>query len=194
MNISSPSEADNQTSTELYRNHELAAHVENNTCVGEVFKTGTRVAYCEAEGIELLQQHLRSIVDANIEKKYQKRKNRPPSLQELEAALLAIKRYLAPHYSDMLRKHYQSPNGEMALDTIRAIGHCQTTTDVYFAYANIARCLCDELAYMPPAPNNGRDPSLALLLQASDTYLEAADCVALKLEPQIQRALQSVQW
>ena len=150
--------------SETYRNHKLTASFEGGVCVGKVFSKGTQVAYCEALGWAQTEQHLRLIVDNDIEKKYQRRGSSPISFDELKGALLEIKAYLEPSYISMLRYHYQADMGAVALVRLTQLGQCNTTTEVYFIYASIARCLCDEMAYMPPAQHNGRDPMISMLI------------------------------
>ncbi|UZE95390.1 hypothetical protein [Alkalimarinus alittae] len=179
---------------ETYRNHELTASFEGGLCVGKVFSKGTQVAYCEAEGWAQAEQHLRLIVDTDIEKKYQYRQGEPVSFEELKQALVEIKAYLDPSAINMLRCHYQAPNGAIELAQLAQRGQCSSTTEVYVIYASIARCLCDELAYMPPAQHNGRDPIMSMLVEETKYALVEQQGVEFILESEITRALKELQW
>ena len=176
--------------SETYRNHQLTASFENGVCVGKVFSKGTQVAYCEALGWAHTEQHLRLIVDNDFEKKYQRRGANPISFEELKGALLEIKAYLEPNYINMLRYHYQADMGAVPLVRLTQLGRCNTTTEVYFMYASIARCLCDEMAYMPPAHHSGREPMMSMLISESECQLG----VELILQPEIKQALAELQW
>lgn len=180
--------------SETYRNHKLVACFEGDVCVGKVFNKDTQVAYCEAVGWTQAEQHLRLIVDSDIEKKYQHRGATPVSFDELKGALEEIKAYLEPRYIKMLRYHYQAERGVVGLEGLAQMGNCSSTTEVYFIYASIARCLCDELAYMPPAQNNGRDPMISMLIEETTYGPVGQNGVELILESEIKRALIELQW
>lgn len=179
---------------EIYRNHELSTHESSGTCVGQVCKDGQPIAYCEASEIHQSLQHLRSIVDEHLQEQYRAREHEPPSPEELQQAIAAIRPLLTPSQMAMLRIQTQQKDGAASLDALKSAGGCHSTTDVYFGYANIARILCDELAYMPPLDNAGRDPALALLLTESPHPTPGEPTIVLTLQPDILQALISLDW
>lgn len=180
--------------SDTYRNHKITASVEAGIYVGKVFSKGAQLAYCEAPERAQAEQHLRLIVDRDIEKRCQRRGQTPVLSDELNAALVEVKAYLEPDHISMLRGHYQTERGVISLEKLAALGHCASTTEVYCVYANIARCLCDELAYNPPIQHNGRDPMLAMLLQAPDYDSSPRSSLYVALESTIRDALIAVQW
>ena len=179
---------------EIYRNHKLTASFEGGVCVGKVFSKGTQVAYCEAAGWAQAEQHLRLIVDTDIEKKSQSRHGAPVSSEELKNAWSEIKAYLAPNTINMLRYHYKDADGTAELEQLVKLGQCASTTEVYFIYASVARCLCDEMACVPPAQHNGRDPIIAMLIEEAKYRPVGQQGVELILKPEIMRALKDLQW
>ncbi|MFD2229484.1 hypothetical protein [Alkalimarinus sediminis] len=180
--------------SETYRNHTLVASFEGDVCVGKVFNKKTQVAYCEADGWAQAEQHLRLIVDNDIEKKCQHRGAAPVLFEELKSGLEEIKAYLEPRTISMLRHHYQADQGVLSLERLAKLGQCSNTTDVYFIYAAIARCLCDELAYMPPSHHNGRDPMISMLIKETEYGPVGQNGVEIILETEIKRALIELQW
>ncbi len=190
----SMTKCDRPVLVDTYRNHKITASVEAGIYVGKVFSKGTQLAYCEAPERAQAEQHLRLIVDRDIEKKCQSRGQTPVSSDELQAALVEIKAYLEPGHISMLRGHYQAEHGAINLEELAVLGHCASTTEVYCIYANIARCLCDELAYSPPIQHNGRDPMLSMLLQASDDDSSPRSSLYVTLTSTIRDALIAVQW
>lgn len=180
--------------SETYRNYKLVATLEGEICVGRVFDKGSQVAYCEAVGWAQTEQYLRLIVDNNIEKKCQHRGTAPVSLEEFKGGLMEIKAYVEPRYIDMLRYHYRADQGIVGLEALAKLGKCSTTTEVYFIYAFMARCLCDELAYTPPAQHNGRDPAISMLIEESTYGPIGHNGVEIILKSVVKHALRELQW
>lgn len=179
---------------ETYRNYQLVSYLDHGKCIGEVYKNSMRLAYCESAGVTSAIQHSRSIVDEIIKVKIHKRKNSVPTKKQLIESLAVLHPSLTDAQHSILFYQVVHHNSAIELEKLKIIAGCNTTTEIYFILADFARVLCDELAYEPPVPIEGRDPFLAMILQPEANYVNTEDSIRLQLQADFFSALRSIKW
>ncbi|MFT6265640.1 MAG: hypothetical protein ACJAWS_001790 [Oleiphilaceae bacterium] len=179
---------------ETYRNYQLVSYLDNGKCIGEIYKKNLRIGYCESDSMITALQNVRSIVDKLIKEKMHERKNSVPTKKQFIQALTEALPSLTKAQHSILSYQVIHHNSAIKLEELKIIAGCQTTTDVYFILADFARTLCDELAYEPPAPIEGRDPFLAIILKPEVNYANMDDSIRLQLHAEFFSALRSINW
>lgn len=194
MNIYPINRAHKTGVSETYRNHQLVLYTENEKCIGEVYKENVKMAHCESLGMTSSLQTSRTIVDRFIKEHILKRDNAIPSFNELIEALSLMLPTLPEAQHAILFYQLTHDNKAIELEQLKQISGCQSTTDIYLILANFSRALCDELAYEPPMPIDGKDPFVAMILEPEENYANTEKSIKLKLQTNIFNALRSTNW
>lgn len=182
------------TLEETYRNHQLVSYTENSKCIGEVFKNNTRVANCASENATTTLQHSRLIVDRLLKEKVLARQNSIPTQEQIILGLSAIVKGLSATQTSLFHYLMDHDNQAIPIEKLQKTSKCTTTTDVYLALADVSRMLCDELAYEPPMPLEGRDPFIAMIIEPETDYTNTSASITLKLRANLFSALRSITW
>lgn len=194
MNIYPINRVHNTEVSEAYRNHKLVFYTENEKCIGEVYKDHIKVAYCEALDMTSTLQASRTLVDRLIKEHIVERKNATPTRNEFIKALALMLPYLSKEQRAILFSQLTHDNKAIELERLKHIVGCQSTTDIYLILASFSRALCDELAYEPPMPVDGKDPFIAMVLEPEENYTHTENSIKLKLQANIYSALRSTNW
>lgn len=152
---------------ETYRTYSLACTQENDMCIGEVFKQGVRVAYCESLDLTTAQQHLRRIVDWHIKDAINLRNNATPDFELWCMATMHILFDANKQEKDILRKLSSQEDGYISITSLAKLAKLSSTAELNYLLSDFARQVCDFIPYEPPYPGDGRDPYLALLCDTS---------------------------
>tara|TARA_R110002072_G_scaffold172728_4_gene327035 strand:+ start:4477 stop:5064 length:588 start_codon:yes stop_codon:yes gene_type:complete len=194
MNIYAIKKAPQIKIQETYRNHRIVSYNENGKHIGEVLKNDIRIAYCESTGVTTLLQQLRTIIDDLIKQKNYIRKNAVPTQKQLINALEAVLPVLTDSQHAMLFYQVIHDNIGIDLEKLKSVAGCQNTTDIYLMLADVGRILCDEVAYVPPTPIEGRDPFVAMVLEPDSKYANTESSIILKFQADFFSALKSIKW
>ena len=185
-------ENDKNVLKEHYRNH-LLRYVENEIlCIGEVFQEGERLAYCESVNLDSARQYCRQIIDERLYKQSISNTNKVPNLADVIKAMLAIQNQIDERCQLLLKTHLKSENKIMQIDELKTLGRFHSTTDVFLRYAELARLLCDALAYSPNTQSSGQDPFLSLVINSQEPDIKASSGLSISLKPLIFEALQHI--
>ncbi|MFT6906856.1 MAG: hypothetical protein ACJAS1_003528 [Oleiphilaceae bacterium] len=182
------------TLEETYRNHQLVSYIENGKCIGEVFKNNISIVCCASDNATTTLQHTRSIVDQLIKEKVLERKNAIPTQKQIILGLSAIAKYFSITQKALFHYLMRHDNQAVPIEKLQKTSKCTTTTGVYFALADFSRMLCDELAYEPPMPLEGRDPFIAMVIEPETDYTNTNASITLKLQANLFSALKSITW
>lgn len=182
-------EANSAVLEEHYRNYVLRSHLEKGLCIGEVFRSGVRVAYCESIGLVSSLQHLRSIVDGVIQQRVEEAANSRPKPEDLNRAIRTLHEDWLPAQRALLHAHLIKDNAPIDIVELARLARCQCTTQVHLLYAELARSLCDELTYDPDLPKDGRDRFIAVILAPQGDCHAGDNVITLRLEDDVFSAL-----
>lgn len=181
--------------SDRYRSYILRSHCDDNSMwIGEVFKSDTRIAYCEAKDEASSKQHLRAIVDTTIKIKSDERTNLPPSADEISQAIpLAIlpgQRALI----DYLIQHAQNGDQSVPINKLVSLSTCHSTTSLYCLLAEISRAIYDEIGYEPKLAMGERDPFLKMMLDNKNDSCCDEEEITLNLSDTFLNALCKTKW
>jgi hypothetical protein len=177
---------------EHYRNHLLNFIETEDLCIGEVFKDGERLAYCESVDVDSARQYCRQIIDEQLYEQNIANTNKAPNLADVIKAMLSIKNQIDERCQLLLTIHLKNENKIMQIDELKTLGKFHSTTDVFLRYAELARLLCDALAYLPSTQASGRDPFLNLVINSQEPDINASSGLSISLKPVIFEALQHI--
>ena len=152
---------------ETYRTYSLVCTQDKDMCIGEVFKQGVRVAYCESLDLRTAQQHLRRIVDWHIRDAINLRNNATPDIELWCMATTQILFDASKEEKAILRKLSRQLEGYVSITELANLAKLSCTAELNFLLSDFARKVCDFIPYEPPYPGDGRDPYLALLCDTS---------------------------
>lgn len=153
---------------ESYRTHLLIARFWKDEYCGVVFQGKKKIAEYVGDHLDDIVQHLRGIVDAELNKRYQQRANKEPSITEIQLAIANIKPTMNEGEQLMLQHHCQKAKGIESLVKLAKVGGVSSTTDVMLSYAKIAQNLCDELGFTPTVSQRSQNAEITLLLEIED--------------------------
>jgi hypothetical protein len=177
---------------EYYRNHQLTIKRSGTFCIGEVYKCAERVAYCEALDTENARQHCRRIIDESLFQEATKNQKKPPTVQDISRAFLAIQTQDLFLPKQLLLAHLEQNNQTIDSVELKTKAGFNSTTEVMLAYANFARLLCDALNYVPPQPDSGQDAYLSMAIETHKPDPNSAIGLSISLTPIIYSALQQL--
>jgi len=158
---------DHEKSEESYRTYKLISRLENGERIGEVFKKGQRVAYCESVDLDSSLQHLRRIVDWHIKDEINNRANSEPNLTMWHQAIWDSLPEEDRQAKDILYELSRSNGEYVSLNELTKRSTISNTAEIYYLLSNFARKMCDSIPYEPPCQGDGRDPYLALICESS---------------------------
>lgn len=179
---------------ETYRNYRVIYYFKQDLYIGEIYKKNLLIARCKALEIASALQNSRSMVDSLIRQKVCDKQNTAPVPRQLTEALTDVIPLLSHSQYAILLYQVMHRNKDVELDKLKRVAACNSTTEIYFILAEIARAVCDELAYVPPSPLGGGDPFLALILESETGYANTENSIKLKLRTTFFNALRSIKW
>tara|TARA_R110001592_G_scaffold10098_1_gene52572 strand:+ start:14199 stop:14846 length:648 start_codon:yes stop_codon:yes gene_type:complete len=180
------------TLNEHYRNHLLNFIEIEDLCIGEVFKSDERLAYCESVDIDSARQYCRQIIDEHLYDQNMINTNKVPNLDDVVKAMLSIQNQIDESGQLLLNTHLKNKNKMMQIDDLKSLGGLHSTTDVFLRYAQLARLICDALAYLPPVQASGQDPFLSLVIISQEPDINTSSGLSIALKPVIFQALKHI--
>lgn len=194
MSLNSTGETDKRVLKEDYCNYDLIARCWNDEYRGRVWKNKERVADFDGTDLDDIMRELRSIVDEIQHRKRQRRGRRKPSAREIADAIVGIEPKLSRAQKMMLAIHGKAPGHRVMVKGIGRVGEYATPELAFADYAQIARRLCDELAYNPGSRRKEIYPGTPLVFaEEIDIGTVSAETV-LTLRPEFAEALELLKW
>ncbi len=194
-------------SKEYYRNHLLCFHQQENICIGEVFETppieGTistdsadalkrseeRIAYCESLDKDSARQYCRQIVDTQIARQNASRQGYCINETSLGNALQSIYAHISFALKQLLEAHFTHDNQALGIEQLQDIGNFNATTEVYLAYAELARLLCDAMGHIPASVHYNQDPYLSMIIDVIEPDVQTSDSLSIRLKQPFYNAV-----
>lgn len=185
------------SSQEYYRNHLLmfseafseAFSDMTTLCIGEVFNQLERIAYCESADLSSARQYCRQIVDDSLARRSAERSGLHPDQAQLNKAIASIAPQIDSALEHLLTTHRTHQNTPLNIETLKRNGGFHSTTDVFLAYAEFARKLCDAMSHNPPTQSTGQDPYLSMVIDVHYPDHLSSESVSLSLKPALFSAL-----
>ncbi len=187
-------EIDKRILKDDYCNYDLIARCWNDEYRGRVWKNKQRVADFEGSDLDRIMLELRAIVDGIQAEKRRQRGRRKPTPRELADAILAIDFKLSRAQKMMLAIHAKSPGQRITVRAIGRVGDYASAEAAFEEYAEIARRVCDELAYQPGSRRKDHYPGITLLFLEDVGIGSVTHDTALTLRPEIVKALELLAW
>lgn len=187
-------EIDKRILKDDYCNYDLIARCWNDEYRGRVWKNKQRVADFEGSDLDQIMVELRAIVDGIQAGKRHQRGRRKPTSREIADAILAIDFKLSRAQKMMLAIHAKSPGHRITVRAIGRVGDYASAEGAFEEYAEIARRVCDELAYQPGSRRKDHYPGITLLLVEDVGIGSVTHDTALTLRPEIVKALELLAW
>lgn len=187
-------ETDKRILKEDYCNYDLIARCWNDEYRGRVWKNKARIADCEGTDLDEIMVSLRAIVDEIQQQKRRQRGKKKPTPREISDAIIGIEPKLSRAQKMMLAIHSKSPNQRLTVKAISRVGDYATPEGAFADYADVARRVCDELAYSPGSRKKDHYPGVALFFNEEIVIGSVTADTALSLRPDITRALEILKW
>ena len=187
-------ESDNRVLKEDYCNYDLIARYWNDEYRGRVWKNKERVADCEGTDLDEIMQELRAIVDGIQQDKRKLRGKKKPAPREIADAIQGVEPKLSRAQKMMLTIHGKSPGQRLNLKALGRVGDYATAEGAFADYADLARRVCDELAYSPGSRKKDHYPGVALFFNEEIIVGSVTPDTVLSLRPEIARALELLKW
>ncbi len=187
-------EIDKRILKDDYCNYDLIARCWNDEYRGRVWKNKQRVADFEGSDLDQIMVELRAIVDGIQAGKRHQRGRRKPAPREIADAILAIDFKLSRAQKMMLAIHAKSPGHRITVRAIGRVGDYASAEGAFEEYAEIARRVCDELAYQPGSRRKDHYPGITLLLVEDVGIGSVTHDTVLTLRPEIVKALELLAW
>lgn len=187
-------ESDKRVLKEDYCNYDLIARFWNDEYRGRVWKNKERVADYEGTDLEEIIGALRAIVDEIQQEKRKQRGKKKPAVREIADAIIGIEPKLSRAQKMMLAIHGKSPGQRLNVKAISRVGDYASAEGAFAEYAEVARRVCDELAYSPGSRKKDHYPGTALFFEEEITIGSVNADTVLTLRPEIARALEILKW
>ena len=194
MSLKSFVETDTRVLKEDYCNHDLIARCWNDEYRGRVWKNKERVADFEGTDLDEIMHEMHSIVDEIQHEKRQSRGRRKPTPREIADAIIGIEPKLSRAQKMMLAIHGKAPGQRIMVKAITRVGDYANTELALAEYAQIARRLCDELAYHPGTRRKDVYSGTALMFSDEIVIDGMNNEAVLVLRPEVARALEMLRW
>ncbi|MCB1632017.1 MAG: hypothetical protein H7A12_03425 [Pseudomonadales bacterium] len=187
-------ESDKRILKDDYCNYDLIARYWDDEYRGRAWKNKQRVVDCDGTDLDEIMQKLRSIVDDIQAEKRRQRGRRKPSSREIADAILAIESKLSRAQKMMLVIHGKSPGYRISVRAIARVGDYASPEAAFEDYAEIARRICDELAYLPGQRRKDQYPGITLLFNEEIVIGSVTPETTLTLRPEIVKTLELLAW
>jgi len=187
-------ETDKRVLKEDYCNYDLIARCWNDEYRGRVWKNKERIADCEGTDLDEIMEELRAIVDEIQQEKRRLRGKKKPGPREISDAIIAVEPKLSRAQKMMLAIHSKSPNQRLTVKAIGRVGDYATPEGAFAEYAEVARRICDELAYNPGSRKKDHYPGVALFFNEEIVVGSVTADTVLTLRSEIGKALDILKW
>jgi hypothetical protein len=187
-------ESDKRVLKEDYCNYDLIARCWNDEYRGRVWKNKERIADCEGTDLDEIMGSLRAIVDEMQHEKRLQRGKKKPTPREIADAIVGIEPKLSRAQKMMLAIHSKSPNQRLGVKALGRVGDYATPEGAFADYAEVARRVCDELAYHPGSRKKDHYPGVALFFNEEILVGSVTADTVLSLRPDIGKALEILKW
>lgn len=187
-------ELDTRVLKEDYCNHDLIARCWQDEYRGRVWKNKEKIADFEGSDLDEIMQELREIVDGIQQEKRRLRGKKKPSPQDIANAITGIEPKLSRAHKMMLAIHAKAPGQRVTVRAIGRLGDYASSELAFEDYAQLARRLCDELAYNPGGRRKDTYPGTALLFTEEVVVGEVGADTLLTLRPDVAKALEILKW
>jgi hypothetical protein len=189
-----PVEIDKRVLKEDYCNFDLIARCWNDEYRGRVWKNKLRVADFEGTDLDEIMAELRTIVDDIQHKKRVKRGKRKPTPREIADAIVAVEGKLSRAQKMMLTLHAKATNLRLNVKAISRVGDFASPEVAFAEYAEVARRVGDELAYVPGSRRKDVYPGITLLFTTEIAVGSVTAETLLTLRPEIAKAIELLKW
>lgn len=187
-------ETDSRVLREDYCNHDLIARCWNDEYRGRVWKNKERIADFEGTDLDEIMAELRAIVDDIQHEKRRRRGKKKPGTQEIAEAIAGIEPKLSRAQKMMLAIHAKAPGQRVTMRALGRVGDFASAELAFADYAQVARRLCDELAYAPGSRRKDVYPGTALLFAEEIVAGAVTPDTGLTLRAEIARAIELLKW
>ena len=187
-------ESDKRVLKEDYCNYDLIARFWNDEYRGRVWKNKERVADYEGTDLEEIMDALRAIVDGLQQEKRRQRGKKKPAAREIADAIIGVEPKLSRAQKMMLAIHAKSAAQRLNVRAISRVGDYASAEGAFAEYAEVARRVCDELAYHPGSRKKDHYPGAALFFEEEIIVGSVNADTVLTLRPEIGRALEILKW
>lgn len=187
-------EIDTRVLKEDYCNHDLIARCWNDEYRGRVWKNKDRIADFEGTDLDEIMQELREIVDAIQDAKRKRRGKKKPTPAEIAEAISGFEPKLSRAQKMMLTLHAKAPGQRLMMRAVSRLGDYASAEVAFADYAQIARRLCDELAYHPGTRRKDVYTGSAALFSEEVVVGTIGPDSVLTLRPEIAKALEILRW
>jgi hypothetical protein len=194
MSLKSFVETDTRVLKEDYCNHDLIARCWNDEYRGRVWKNKERVADFEGTDLDEIMRDMRAIVDGIQHDKREARGRRKPTPREIADAIAGIEPKLSRAQKMMLAIHAKAPGQRIMLKALTRVGDFASPELALTEYAQVARRLCDELAYHPGSRRKDVYPGSSMLLNDELVIGTTNGESVLVLRPEMAKALELLKW
>ncbi|TCS42698.1 hypothetical protein [Reinekea marinisedimentorum] len=178
-----------------YRNCEIVINYVGEQYSGEFRVHGKTMGSNTAETFEATLQSLRSSADQYHYMRQQNREDGVLSPADYISAVQAIWRLLKPSQRRLLLFHMSAADYQCEVDQLLEVAELHSTIQLLLSYADIARKLSDELAYIPPTSPAVIDPIICVLMTPTGVLTNRSDyddMRTLQLRPEVAKALESI--
>lgn len=187
-------ESDKRVLKEDYCNYDLIARFWNDEYRGRVWKNKERVADYEGTDLEEIMDALRAIVDGLQQEKRRQRGKKKPAAREIADAIIGVEPKLSRAQKMMLAIHAKSPAQRLNVRAISRVGDYASAEGAFAEYAEVARRVCEELAYNPGSRKKDHYPGAALFFEEEIIVGSVNADTVLTLRPEIGRTLEILKW
>jgi hypothetical protein len=187
-------ETDKRVLKEDYCNYDLIARCWNDEYRGRVWKNKERIADFEGSDLDEIMVELRAIVDALQSEKRKQRGKKKPSAREIADAITEVESKLSRAQKMMLALHSKAPGQRISVKAISRVGDYSSPERAFFDYAEVARRVCDELAYSPGSRKKDHYQGSALFFEEDLVVGEVTADTVISLRADITKALEILRW
>jgi len=178
-----------------YRNCEITIDIIDDQYIGESKFHGQTMATITGDTFEETLQSLRNSTDQYHHFRQQQRKTEQISDSDYYSAMKVILALVTPSQRRLLLSHLQEPDYQCDVDHLLKVAELHSTIQLLLSYADIARKLSDELAYVPPGSLSVIDPTICVLMTPTGILTNRAaydEMRTLQLRPEVAKALASM--
>jgi len=187
-------ETDKRVLKEDYCNYDLIARCWNDEYRGRVWKNKDRIADFEGSDLDEIMVELRAIVDGLQSEKRKQRGKKKPTAREIADAITAVESKLSRAQKMMLTLHSKAPGQRISVRAISRVGDYSSPERAFSDYAEVARRVCDELAYSPGSRKKDHYQGSALFFEEDLVIGELSAESMISLRPDIVKALEVLKW
>lgn len=187
-------ELDTRVLKEDYCNHDLIARCWQDEYRGRIWKNKERIADFEGSDLDEIMLELREIVDGIQQEKRRRRGKKKPSPKDIADAINGIEPKLSRPQKMMLAIHAKAPGQRVTVRAIGRLGDYASAGLAFEDYAQVARRICDELAYHPGGRRKDILPGTALMFLEEVAPADVGADTVLTLRPDLAKALDILKW